>query len=146
MSTILLATDFSPVSDHALDEAVALARGLGDDIEIIHIHEMQVASVPPTLDLAPMPPSAASVGKAETALTERVARIRAQGLNCESTALFGRPDEEVVRRAQQLKPRMVVVGAKGHSPLHNLLLGSIAERIVKKAPCPVLIVRPETHG
>jgi universal stress protein A len=142
MSTnpLLVAVDFSGPSDRALTEAVALARALSVPLELVHVHQMRVASVPPTLEMATLPPSAEEVGRTEAALAERAAQVKAAGIACETYAAFGDPAEEVVRRASELRPRFIVVGTHGRTGLRHVLLGSVAERVVKHAPCPVLVV------
>jgi nucleotide-binding universal stress UspA family protein len=61
-------------------------------------------------------------------------------LACESAVLVGRPDNEIVARAAATGADLIVMGTHGRSGLAHALLGSIAERVVQHAPCPVLIV------
>jgi nucleotide-binding universal stress UspA family protein len=142
MNTILVATDFSEPADRALRAAIDLARGLGDVVELVHVHPIGVASVPPMLDMAPVPPSAKQVASAETAMAARVRVVELAGLTCESFVAFGAPAEEVVRRAADRRPRLIVVGTHGGGALAHVLVGSVAERILHRAPCPVLVVPP----
>ena len=71
--------------------------------------------------------------------------MRAAGLRCETAMLVGRPDAEIVARATATGAELIVMGTHGRSGLAHALLGSVAERVVQHAPCPVLIVpkRPE---
>jgi nucleotide-binding universal stress UspA family protein len=80
------------------------------------------------------------VTRTETALNDWAARVRQAGVPCETYAAFGAPAEEIVRRAGELPARLVVIGTKGHSTLRHLLVGSVAERVVQHARCPVLVV------
>jgi nucleotide-binding universal stress UspA family protein len=140
MSTILVATDFSPSAERALEEALHLAKPLGAPIELVHVHPVTSLPVPPTLDVTTRPPGAEEVTRTETALNDWAARVRQAGVPCETYAAFGAPAEEIVRRAGELPARLVVIGTKGHSTLRHLLVGSVAERVVQHARCPVLVV------
>lgn len=138
---ILVATDFSVGADEALDKAIYLARRLGEPIEVCHVHPPRIAPVPPTLDIARLPPGADEVAAAEVALAERVARVKDADVPCEGHSRFGLPAAEVVARVAELAPRFVVVGRRGaHSALQHLLVGSVAEEIMNHARCPVMIV------
>src|SRR6185369_7086573 len=138
--TILVATDFSGPSDRALGEAVSLARALGAGIELMHVHEIALTPLPPTLDLATLPPPPEQVARTEAALAERERAVAGKGVPCTSYTTFGRPADEVLRRATEVTPRLLVVGTHGHSALRHVLLGSVAEHVVHKAPCPVMVV------
>jgi nucleotide-binding universal stress UspA family protein len=72
-------------------------------------------------------------------------RVRAAGLRCETAMLVGRPDTEIVARANATGAELIVMGTHGRSGLAHALLGSVAERVVQHSPCPILIVpkRPE---
>ena len=71
--------------------------------------------------------------------------MRAAGLRCETAMLVGRPDAEIVARANATGAELIVMGTHGRSGLAHALLGSVAERVVQHSPCPILIVpkRPE---
>lgn len=140
MSNLLLATDFSPAADAALIQALELAVALRCDLEIFHVHPVSVTPVVPALELASIPPSAKEIAEGEMQLAERVAQAKAAGVACEGQTAFGSAPEEVATRAAATRPRFIVVGTHGHSPVRRALLGSVAERIVERAPCPVLVV------
>jgi nucleotide-binding universal stress UspA family protein len=142
---LLVATDFSPSSDLALDRAIDLARGLGAELEVLHVHKVTTTSVPPTLDMVNIPPSSKEVSSGEEALAERVARVRAAGVTCEGESRFGRPEHEIVRRAVERGVRLIVLGSHGASTLKHVLLGSVTESVLADAPCPLVVVpRPRT--
>ena len=142
---MLVATDFSASSDVALDRAVDLARGLGAEIEVLHVHKVTTTSVPPTLDMVPIPPSSKEVAAGEEALADRVARVRAAGLPCEGESRFGKPEDEIVRRAVERSARLIVLGSHGASTLRHVLLGSVTESVLADSPCPLVVVpRPRT--
>lgn len=143
MTTLLVATDFSMAADRALDQAIDLAKQMDADIEILHVHRVTTASVPPTLDLVPIPPSAQEVGAGEAALADRVKRAKSAGVRCEGESRFGKPDEEVVRRANERSARLIVLGSHGTSALRHLLMGSVTEAVLKHTRVPLLVVPAE---
>lgn len=140
-STIIVATDFSPVADRALEIAAELAARLGDELEICHVHEVAsyLIPLPPARHprIAPVP---SQVRNAERALAERVARVQGCDISCRSHAVFGRPAIEIVSRAAKVKPRMLVLGSRGQSRRNHLLIGGVVERVVQEAYYPVLVV------
>ena len=142
MTTLLVATDFSPASDRALDEAIDLARMMNASIEVLHVHKVTTTSMPPTLDIVTVPPSAQEVGAGEEALAERVHRVRQAGIAVEGESRFGRPEDEIVRRAVERSARLIVMGSHGVSALRHLLMGSVTEAVLKHAPshCPLVVV------
>ena len=144
MTTLLVATDFSADSDRALDEAIELARLMSAQVEVLHVHKVTTSSVPPTLDMVSIPPAAQEVSDAEVALSERVKRVKAAGIACEGESRFGRPEEEIVRRAAETPVRLIVLGSHGASALRHLLMGSVTESVLKHTRCPVVVV-PGRH-
>ena len=125
---ILVPTDFSDPSGEALATAMELAKGAGATLDLVHVAVEASFALPPPIDVATMP---MDMGK----VMERVAdglraeedRVRAAGLNCE-TAMLATGAE------------FIVMGTHGRSGLAHALLGSVAERVVQHAHCPVLIV------
>ena len=142
---MLVATDFSPASDVALDRAIDLARGLSAEIEVLHVHKVTTTSMPPTLDMVPIPPSSKEVSQGEEALADRVARVREAGVTCEGESRFGRPEDEIVRRAVERQARLIVLGSHGASTLRHVLLGSVTESVLADSPCPLVVV-PRPRG
>jgi nucleotide-binding universal stress UspA family protein len=67
------------------------------------------------------------------------------GVPVESKVLPGIPSEDIVRFARQLPADIIIMGTHGRSGMSHLLLGSVAEKVVRRAPCPVLTVRKEEH-
>lgn len=142
---ILVATDLSEGSDVAIRRAAALARGRGAALAVCHAvpNALRASVLFPQLNL-PVPTSAEMLeGHAAAAVVEQVARVA--GLEPPAYELLvveGSPDAAVVELADSWKADLVVVGASGRSAPARLLLGSVAERIVRHASGPVLVVRP----
>ena len=71
--------------------------------------------------------------------------MRAAGLTCEGESRFGRPEDEIVRRAVERQARLIVLGSHGASTLRHVLLGSVTESVLADSPCPLVVVpRPRT--
>jgi len=138
---ILVPTDFSDPSNEALATAMALAQAFGGTLDLVHVALAVSYVLPPPLDLSPLPfDMTKSLEQATTGLASEEARVRAAGLTCETATLFGRPDTEIVARATATKADLIVMGTHGRSGLAHALMGSVAERVVRHTPCPILIV------
>ncbi|MBE0541822.1 MAG: universal stress protein [Verrucomicrobia bacterium] len=134
---ILVPTDFSPTSLHALDYAVPLARQLGGQITLLHVMDWPV--LPQTVENL-------VIGDAMT----RTAKERLDALAHEKVpspllaktlVRTGSSYQEITRLAQGLKSHLIILSTHGRTGFKRALLGSTAERVVRHAPCPVLTVR-----
>jgi nucleotide-binding universal stress UspA family protein len=133
--SILIPTDFSETSDVALAYATDMALGLGARLYLLHVArktgEPADANVP--------------LGRFETAAQERLdLRVTPQDharLRPEYAVRVGTPAEEIVRYAGDRDVDLLIMGTHGRSGVAHLLLGSVAEHVVRTAPCPVLLVR-----
>jgi nucleotide-binding universal stress UspA family protein len=140
---IVCPTDLSDAAAPADRQAVALARPLGAELVLLH-----VASESPlwreTLGTAQVRAVFAAQRKwAADALAERAGALAGQGVNARCVVKVGVPWEEIVGVAADEHADMIVMGTHGRTGLDRLLLGSVTERVVRRAPCPVLTVRPE---
>lgn len=141
ISRILCPVDFSGHSRVALDYATALARWY--DAEITALHAYAVAMMPATISAFP---AAGSVGLPLT--REEVARdfdrflqpVAATGVPLTSEIATGSPAKSILDAAHQLPASLIVMGTHGASGVERLMLGSVTEKVLRKAPCPVLIV------
>ena len=78
----------------------------------------------------------------DKSLTELRARVEAPGLKISSEAVQGAPATEICRVAKEGGHDLIVIGTHGRTGVARFLLGSVAERVVREAPCPVLVARP----
>ena len=143
---ILVPTDFSDPSAEAVGTAIALAQQAGAVVDLVHVAVEASFALPPPVDVASVPVDMAKLMEQATQiLAVEEDRVRAAGLRCESAMLVGRPDAEIVARANATGAVLIVMGTHGRSGLAHALLGSVAERVVQHSPCPILIVpkRPE---
>jgi len=138
---ILVPTDFSDPSHDALTTAMAFATEFGGTLDLVHVALAGAYVLPPPIDIATIPFDVTKTLEQATAgLAIEEARVRAAGLSCESATLFGRPDTEIVDRAVGTRADLIIMGTHGRSGLVHALMGSVAERVVRHAPCPILIV------
>lgn len=140
---ILVATDFSPASMPALEQAVALSRDSGAELLIAHAFR-DVG--PPESGYAPAKgydqwrsDARASV---ERKLEPLVAEARAEGIKARLLALPGFPDEAILEAAAREDVDLIVLGTHGRRGAELFFLGSVASRVVTAAKCPVMTVRP----
>jgi nucleotide-binding universal stress UspA family protein len=142
---ILHATDFSGASRPALAKAIALAAQNGAPLSIVHVLAPLV--LPAGGDFAFMPAAtyeAIDRGAREHAtkqLDALVRRARKAGVRATAVLLDGTAHEQVPRAARRAHADLIVIGTHGRTGMSKLLLGSVAERVVRFAPCPVMTVR-----
>jgi len=140
---ILVPTDFSDPSHDALSLAMAFGVAFGGTLDLVHVALASAYLLPPPIDLASIPfDMTKTLEQASTGLAREEATVRSAGLVCETATLFGRPDTEIVARATATKADLIVMGTHGRSGLSHALMGSVAERVVRHSPCPILIVPP----
>ena len=141
LKRILVPTDFSDPSAEALATAMTLAQASGATLDLVHVAVEASFALPPPIDVATVP---IDITKMMERVTEGLAaeerRVVDSGLRCETVMLVGRPDAEIVARAAATHAELIVMGTHGRSGLAHALLGSVAERVVQHAHCPVLIV------
>jgi nucleotide-binding universal stress UspA family protein len=148
---ILVATDFSEHSGAALGRALGLATRTGAAITAMHIVSDVASAVPGTSFAGHWRIPSADLKKAEQTLTmqaeERlavwIAPFRKQQKKLQTEVLVGVPFVEIIRAVREEQYDLVLTGTRGHGALGRLLVGSTAERLVRKCPCPVWIVHPE---
>ena len=137
LKTILHATDFSVEADYAFRLACSLARDHGARLVVAH-----VVAPAPAVAYGEMlvEPDQAALDKA----WEQIRRIQPPeaAVPVQHRVEQGFAADEILRLARELPADMIVLGTHGRSGLGRLLMGSVAEQVVRKAPCPVLVVKP----
>jgi nucleotide-binding universal stress UspA family protein len=134
---ILIATDFSLCSLHALGHGEELARKLGAEILLLHVEAVPVAGSQ-VVDV--------SHEAAERQLTATADRLRSYHLRVRTLLRTGAADEEILNAADAERASLIVMGTHGRKGVARVLLGSDAERVLRSAPCPVLTVGPRTDA
>ena len=144
---ILVPTDFSKASAKALGLALEIAAPAGAEIVLLHV-------VQPFVAISPDPTGAASAAMTVLAEQEELAEQKLDVL-ATATRRRHRPTRALVRTgsthgvvletAVRMRADLIVMGTQGRSGLSHLLLGSVAEKVVRLAPCPVLTVGPKAR-
>lgn len=138
---ILCPVDFSRFTEPALHHAVLLARWLSEPIRLLWV---QHGSQAPLEGFPPLTTSIHGVPdwkeKVLSRLRDLGAPAREAGVEVESEVEEGEPVPTILRRAQEIPAAAVVLGTHGHGGFETLFLGSITEKVLRTAPCPVLAV------
>ena len=146
ITKVLCPVDFSNCSDHALQYAVALAQTYHADLLLLHVVIPPMSSLPGDPMISEVVQDQQELEIACTArLEETTSPIRELGINVQSCIVNGIPFAEIIRVAREETADIIVIGTHGRSGLKHLLIGSSAERVVRKAPCPVLTVKHPEH-
>ncbi len=139
---VLIATDFSHDANHAVTVGVELARALGARLTLLHVIQMPSYHFFGGGRFAPSEELSADI-RADAARWLAAAKARVSGIEVETVCLEGDPATLLVEWAGEHKPDLIVVGTHGRRGVRKVLLGSVAERVVRDAKAPVLIVRGE---
>jgi nucleotide-binding universal stress UspA family protein len=147
MKKILVATDFSDCARRAEETAIALARGLGAELLLLHVSvEMPLYNEGMRGLVEPRAVYRAQREWAETTLAARAAEIRGTGIRAHGIVESGVAVDEILRAASAEGADLVVIGTHGRGGLSRFFLGSVADRVVRLAPCPVVTVRLAENG
>jgi nucleotide-binding universal stress UspA family protein len=143
LQRILVPIDFSPASQHGLGFAAALAERFRARIQLLHVVEPPVL---PEWGYAHIPRREA---KLRRAAEERLPQLALEsGIDAKliesAVVLSGAAAEEICQAADERCSNLVVIASHGLGGLHSAVFGSTAERVVRRAPCPVLTVRDRT--
>jgi nucleotide-binding universal stress UspA family protein len=136
---LICATDFSEAAERAASVAAVLARRLGDSLQLVHVVETPAMVVP---ELSGAGPSL-MLGlrqQAEQRLAGLCSRLARDGLIVDWQTVEGVAEEALLTHARDLKARMLVLGTHGRRRAMRAFLGSVSERVVRKARLPVLVV------
>ncbi|MEZ6067761.1 MAG: universal stress protein [Planctomycetaceae bacterium] len=149
LERILVPVDFSEFGDCAIRYGCEFARKFSSETHFLHVVE----------DAYPMVPEAGMLLPSQTDYIQELKASAERGLtkipdnkHCEGLSSIvrhvsvGAPFLEIIRYARQHQIDLIVIGTHGRTGLSHMLMGSVAERIVRKAHCPVLTIRPEGHS
>ena len=139
---ILCPTDLSDISRRAFDHAVTMARWYESEIKVLYVVEPFLPSPGPVYYPSWKTLNPAGRERLEEGLAEMVAPVVAEGLRVECAVREGNTVGEILDEARSLPADMVVMGTHGRGGFARLFLGSVTEKVMRKAPCPVLTVPP----
>jgi nucleotide-binding universal stress UspA family protein len=140
---MLVPTDFSPASDMAFAYAIDMAGRQGGSVHLLHvIDDTSFATAYPDGFYVELPGLRAQViGEATDRLDAMAEKCRAAGVTATVEVAVGGPARVIAQTATSRGSDLVVMATHGRSGFAHLVLGSVAERVVRTAPCPVLTVR-----
>ncbi|NTU50261.1 MAG: universal stress protein [Desulfobulbaceae bacterium] len=145
MKNILVAIDFSTVTDKLLAEAIRLAKAFGSALLLIHVSAPEPSFVGNDAGPQQFRDRRAKELREEHHTLERYRKeIEAQGIAVKALLVQGPTLETLLEQADSINADVIIAGSHGHGALHHLLVGSVSEGLLRKAKCPVLLV-PARH-
>jgi nucleotide-binding universal stress UspA family protein len=145
IGTILVPIDFATHADEALACSLRLAGMWGAAVHVLHVNDppwaRNLAYVPPPRDL-----TEDFRRCAERKLASDVRQHQGEGLNVRTVVLVGDPFDEIMKYSAAIQPDLIVMGTHGREFLGRLLLGSVTEKVLRQAPCPVLTLHAESRA
>ena len=145
---ILVATDFGPAADNALRYGEALGREFAARLHVVHVVPNVYATSMDGYGYAAIPPQVQDdiETAAQRHLRERVSEEDRRDLRAKMTLIkHSSPAVAIADYAKQHSIDLIVLGTHGRGAVAHVLLGNVAERVVRIAPCPVLTVRDPEH-
>jgi len=142
---ILVPMDFSGDADQALNYALELAAKLGARLTLLHVIQRPVATAR-GMGLSLATYFQQLEAEASEAMNDHARRAHQAGLECDVVIKHGEPYQQIIDLATTKQVDLIVMGTQGRSGLERFLLGSVAERVVRLAPCPVLVTRGLTSS
>jgi nucleotide-binding universal stress UspA family protein len=140
---ILWPTDFSPLAKAALPHAVALASITGEELVLLHVLPLVAAYAVPEI------PGSLWVrfqrmtrAAAQAKLRQIEKQVQGRSFHTHTVLVEGVPFLQNVRAAKRLRCDLIVLATHGRTGLTHAIMGSVAENVIRRAPCPVLTVRP----
>jgi nucleotide-binding universal stress UspA family protein len=136
---LLVATDFSDACAEIVARSAEIARAWDATIDLVHVRE-------PLADLilegaGPTPEHrAAIIETADDSLARAAEQICHAGVACSTTSLRGSATRAILAHAHRTRPDLIILGSRGHGGLLHIFVGSVTERVTRRAPCPVLVI------
>ena len=136
---ILFPTDFSESAENASHYAISLAQKYGGKIYAVHVIEPFTYTVDFGIDYS------AQYKEMETSakklLNEIVASLKKSKIDVEGVLLSGEPFVEIIKYAKKKQVNLIIMATHGRTGIEHMLMGSVAEKVVRKSPCPVLSIK-----
>jgi nucleotide-binding universal stress UspA family protein len=143
---VLVPTDFSDSARHALRYGISFAKEYGAELVLLHVVENLTVGYASDLFPVPMAEVFQEIsGYAKTELAKLAAEAKEKGVAVTELVAQGKPSAEIIRFAGESAVDVIVLGTHGKGMLDQALFGSTTERVVRRAPCPVLTVPMAGH-
>jgi nucleotide-binding universal stress UspA family protein len=145
LKKILVPIDFSPMSKKAFQDALRFAERFVCEIILLHVIEPEtaIAGTPLAVDIFAQPEEDTSSAKAELACLAASSYKHANSFT--SVVRIGHAPNEITKAAKELNVDLIMIATHGYTSWRHLCIGSTAERVVRTAPCSVLVVREKEH-
>jgi len=142
---ILVPLDFSATSKKAFQYALRFAEQFGCEIVLLHVVEPveAIAGTPLAVDIFAQPEEDTTAAKADLACLAASSRNHPNSFT--SAVRTGHAPNEITKAAKEMDVDLIVIATHGYTSWRHLCIGSTAERVVRTAPCPVLVVREKEH-
>jgi nucleotide-binding universal stress UspA family protein len=134
---ILIAVDSGPIAARAFDLGTELAKDVGADLGLITVVD-SIRMASPSVDAAALQLLPLAREEARTLLDTLVAK---SGGKAKDFLAEGAPGDEIAAAAKSFGADLIVIGSHGRTGISRVLMGSVAEAVMRHAPCPVLVVR-----
>jgi len=135
---IVVPVDFTDFSRRAADYAVMLARRFKAKVVLVHVIEPFTYDINETMWVVDHYTALQAIAK--RLLAQQQKAVSRKGVAARTVLLRGRPSYEIVEEARKRRADLIVMGTHGRTGLEHVVLGSVAERVVRLAPCPVLTI------
>jgi nucleotide-binding universal stress UspA family protein len=145
LDSVLVAFDFSDTSISALTYGENLARAFGSRLHVLHVADVIATSAAQFYPEGPGDPEVKATELAMNQLRTFLSGDADGPAATPAVRLSRSPADEIVRYAREIHADIIVAGTHGRGGMSRLLMGSVAEHVVRNAPCPVLVVRPREH-
>jgi universal stress protein A len=145
---ILVPTDFSDCALPAVRYAAELADKFAAELILLHVVPDSVLALPDAVmpTPAPMADLNALTDAGKEGLANLIAAEKLESRHPRPEVRIGSPAQEIIAAAKDLHADLVCIGTHGRGGITRVLLGSVAEHVLRQAPCPVLTVRPKACG
>jgi len=147
LNTLLVPIDFSENALHAVDYAVRLAEVFGSRVILLHVYHFPVELLTDWSAYGTLAGSAEILEGLRKDREEQMAALAREkarpGVAFETRVLEGTPFAEIVKAAREENADLIVMGTRGLTGIKHILIGSTAEKVVRKSPCPVLVLKPK---
>jgi nucleotide-binding universal stress UspA family protein len=142
---ILVPVDFSEHSASALEMAISLAKALGARIQLLHCYQIQPLGISPYGIVLPENFDSEIRQGAERRVDEWRAKVMLEGIEVDASLSSRFPSLEISETASEMGADLIVMGTRGLAGIKHVFLGSVAERTLRLAPCPVLTVKASSE-
>ena len=139
---ILCPVDYSVSSSEAMKYAAHIAGEEGAKVYLLHVIDVRSYGHESPLDIEMPKPSSENLERIKKELVEDLFQEKGgKGVDVEGMVVMGKPVEEILKVAKEQEMDLIVMGTHGRTGIPHVIVGSVAENVVRKAPCPVLTVR-----